>query len=87
MPARWKLNRVQDAWGNSYVVSYSNVNGFAVPTTISWTPTGAGQSSYRYVARFNYSTDRADTFSGYIRGHGIFNNRRLESIRSKAMAM
>jgi RHS repeat-associated protein len=55
---RWLLNRVSDTSGNSYVVTYgpglSGSAGIAVPTSISWTPSGAGSTSYNYTASFHY---------------------------------
>jgi hypothetical protein len=80
------LNKVYDRNGNNYVVSYNTANGFAVPDTISWTPTYLYSSSYRYEAKFNYSTSRTDedSFIGKIAGFDVSNRNRLEYIQIKS---
>jgi len=82
---RWMLNRVYDRSGNSYVVSYNNLNGFAVPDVISWTPVTQGVSTYRYEAKFNYINNRTDTDSyiGKVAGNDVSNKYRLETIQIK----
>lgn len=82
IPFRWKLNKVSDPAGNTLLVTYINSNGYAVPATISWTPISHGATSYLYTATFAYSTNRTekDTQSGYVAGHAVTNNNRLESI-------
>ena len=84
---RWMLNKVYDRNGNNYVVSYNNGTGFAVPDVISWTPTFLGSSSYRYEAKFNYSTSRVDedSYIGKIAGFNVINRYRLENIQIKSV--
>ncbi|MGH8240153.1 MAG: SpvB/TcaC N-terminal domain-containing protein, partial [Steroidobacteraceae bacterium] len=81
---RWKLNKVSDTAGNAYLISYSSETGFAVPTAISWTATAAGQSTYRHLAQFNYSTTRTDALSAKFSSQTLANNRRLDSIEVKS---
>jgi RHS repeat-associated protein len=82
---RWMLNKVYDRNGNNYVVSYNNSNGFAVPDVISWTPTSLGASTYRYEAKFIYSTRTdKDSFIGKVAGFDVANRHRLESIQIKS---
>jgi hypothetical protein len=83
---RWMLNKVSDRNGNNYIVSYDNGNGFAVPDVISWTPTYSGSPNYRYEAKFNYSTARADedSYIGMIAGFEVTNRHRLENIQIKS---
>jgi RHS repeat-associated protein len=83
---RWMLNKVYDRNGNNYVVSYNNANGYAVPDVISWTPTYLGSTSYRYEAKFNYSTARvdADSILGKVAGFDVSNRNRLEYIQIKS---
>lgn len=79
---RWKLNKVTDRAGNTYVISYHNQDGHAVPASISWAPTAAGSSSYLYTATFTYSTTRStkDSQSAFVAGYFVTNTRRLEDI-------
>jgi hypothetical protein len=83
---RWMLNKVSDRSGNNYIISYNNVNGFAVPDVISWTPTYLGSPSYRYEAKFNYTNTRADidAFKGQVAGFEVRNHYRLENIQIKS---
>jgi RHS repeat-associated protein len=83
---RWMLNKVSDRNGNNYIVSYNNNLSFAVPDTISWTPTSHGSSSYRYQAKFNYTNTRTDIDSIQARVLAItlINRYRLESIQIKS---
>ncbi len=59
--SQWLLSKVIDRAGNNYVINYTTVNGAvvgtAVPSTIYWTPTSAGASSYSYKMQFNYTTN------------------------------
>lgn len=84
--ARWMLNKVYDRNGNNYIVSYNNLNGFAVPDVISWTPTSLGAVTYQYEAKFNYLTTRTDTdaYKGKVFGYTVSNHNRLESIQIKS---
>ena len=72
---RWMLNKVSDRNGNKYVVTYTNTGGFAVPNVISWTPTSLGAGTYKYEAKFNYLTSRADADScfGRVAGYSVTN--------------
>jgi hypothetical protein len=83
---RWMLNKVSDRNGNNYVISYNNATGFAVPDVISWTPTSLGAATYRYEAKFNYLTTRADkdSYIGKIAGFDVSNRNRLENIQIKS---
>lgn len=84
-PHRWMLNKVYDRNGNNYVISYNNLNGFAVPDVISWTPTSYGAGTYRYEAKFNYSTRTdVDSFIGKEVGFDVANRYRLENIQIKS---
>jgi hypothetical protein len=85
-PLRWMLNKVIDRSGNTYTISYLNSEGFAVPDVISWTPVNHGSTSYRYEAKFNYSSPRSttDSYLGVVGNFGIRNQRRLESIQIKS---
>ena len=86
---RWMLNKVYDRTGNNYVISYNNTNGFAVPDVISWTPTSLGAFTYRYEAKFNYFTSRADkdSYIGKVAGYDVSNRYRLENIQIKSAGL
>src|SRR5206468_1894592 len=83
---RWMLNKVFDRNGNTYIISYNNANGVAVPDVISWTPTSLGASTYRYQAKFNYLTTRldVDSYLGKVAGFDVIDRNRLESIQIKS---
>ena len=85
-PYRWMLNKVSDRNGNTYKIVYNNVNGFAVPDVISWTPTAHGATAYRYEAKFNYTNNRGpvDSYIGRVAGFDVRNQYRLESIQIKS---
>jgi hypothetical protein len=55
----WLLDKVSDANGNSYTVTYglgaSGSSGIGVPTQISWTPSASGSSSYNYTVSLTYT--------------------------------
>lgn len=83
---RWKLNKATDASGNSYVVTYNNVDGHAFPTAVEWAATSPGASTYIHRATFNYSTGRTanDSVYGYVAGHFVSVTRRLEDIQIRS---
>ena len=83
---RWMLSKVYDRNGNNYLISYNNLNGFAVPDVISWTPTSLGSGTYRYEAKFNYGPARSswDSYYGRIAGFDVENRNRLENIQIKS---
>lgn len=82
----WLLDKVSDVYGNSYTITYgagaSGSSGIAVPTTISWTPTSQGSSSYSYTVTFTYITrDAQETITGYDpSGYQLENNNLLSTI-------
>jgi hypothetical protein len=54
---QWLLDKVSDRYGNNYVITYSAPNaaeGVGLPTTISYTPSSAGSTSYNYTVTFSY---------------------------------
>lgn len=85
-PHRWMLNKVYDRNGNKYVISYNNLNGFAVPDVISWTPTSLGAVTFRYEAKFNYFNSRTDkdSFLGKVAGFDVANRYRLSNVQIKS---
>lgn len=83
---RWMLSKVYDRNDNNIAISYNNSTGFAVPDAISWTPTSLGASTYRYEAKFDYTTTRTDkdSYFGKVAGFDVVNRNRLETIRIKS---
>lgn len=86
---RWMLNKVydrSDGNSNNYSIAYNNGTGFAVPDTISWTPTSHGATTYKYEAKFNYDNNRVDkdSYLGKVAGFDVANRYRLENIQIKS---
>ncbi len=68
----WLLNEVDDPSGNSMIVTYTAATGAAVPSTISWTPTAHGGTSYAYTMTFGYGTNvDKGVVNGYIAGTSV----------------
>ena len=77
----WLLSKVFDPAGNSYVVNYTTLTGAAVPSTIEWTPTTAGGTTYTYTMQFNYTTNAPpSSLTKYIGGTAVSNTKLLSSI-------
>jgi RHS repeat-associated protein len=56
---QWLLDKVSDRAGNNYVINYGSVNGstgVGLPTSIMYTPTSAGATSYTYMIAFTYGS-------------------------------
>lgn len=83
----WRLNKVTDRAGNTYILSYV-ANAQDILATVSWTPTSAGASTYLYTATFNYSSSKTpyDSIFGSIAGSPFVNNLRLENIEIASTA-
>jgi RHS repeat-associated protein len=75
----WMLNEVSDPPGNTMTVSYSTATGTAVPTTISWTPSSHGSSTYNYTMTFAYGANVIPP-QGYVGGTSFTNPNLLSSI-------
>ena len=74
----WLLSKVFDRAGNSYVVNYTTLTGAAVPSTIEWTPTAAGGTTYTYTMQFNYTTNAPpSSLRKYIGGTAVSNTKLL----------
>jgi len=79
--AAWMLSKVIDRAGNNYVINYTSSSGTAIPSTILWTPTSAGASTYTYKMQFNYTTNVPQgTLYRYLDGTVATNNQLLASI-------
>ena len=79
--AAWMLSKVIDRAGNNYVINYTLLSGAAIPSTIFWTPTSAGVSTYTYTMQFNYTTNVPQgTVYKYLDGTVVTNNQLLSSI-------
>jgi len=78
----WLLNQVTDPAGNSMTIAYTPAIGTAVPSTISWTPTSHGGSSYQYTMTFNYlaANVAASSYYGYVAGTSVQNTNLLAAI-------
>jgi RHS repeat-associated protein len=82
----WLLDKVSDANGNSYTVTYglgaSGSSGIGVPTQISWTPSASGSSSYNYTVSLTYTPRGSqEPISGFDpSGYQLENNNLLSSI-------
>ena len=85
----WLLDKVSDTYGNTYTVTYgtgaSGTVGTAVPTSISWTPSSAGSSTYNYTVSFTYQArtsggTNGEAITGYVAGAALENNNLLKSI-------
>jgi RHS repeat-associated protein len=80
----WFLNKVYDRSNNSYIVTYTSAGqGTAIPSTIQWTPTSNGASTYRYTAFFNWKMDRLDidAYQGSSGGYALINKGLLKGIQ------
>jgi RHS repeat-associated protein len=75
----WMLNQVSDTAGNTMTISYTTATGTAVPSTISWTPTSHGASTYSYTMVFGYGTNVLPT-AGYVAGTPVQNPELLGTI-------
>ncbi len=75
----WLLNEIVDTSGNTIFINYNTGTGTGVPSTISWTPTTQGGSSYAYVMHFTYGTNPVPT-NGYVAGTVVSNTNLLNSI-------
>lgn len=79
----WQLNEVSDPAGNTMTISYSTTNTIAsvVPSTISWTPSSHGSSSYNYAMTFGYGTNvPQSSYYGSVAGTSVQNTNLLSSI-------
>ncbi len=82
----WLLSKVVDRSGNNYVINYTTLGGAligtAVPSTIYWTPTSAGGSSYTYTMQFNYPNTNVpqSSITKYVGGTHVSNTALLASI-------
>ena len=78
---QWYLDKVTDASGNTMTFTYTDGTGSAVPSTISWTPTSSGASTYAYTMQFTYGTNSAASSTyGYVAGTSVSNTNLLQSI-------
>ena len=77
----WLLNEVSDRPGNTMVITYSQSNGSAVPSTISWTPSTHGSSSYNDEIQFSYATNAVGSSKYWgLASHFQQNTNLLQSI-------
>jgi RHS repeat-associated protein len=89
----WLLDKVSDRDGNNYVITYSAPNaatGVGLPTTIAFTPTAQGATTYSYTVTFVYGTRVAQnpsthtpSISGSVAGSSTTNPNLLNSITVK----
>lgn len=78
---QWYLDKVTDTSGNTMTISYATGTGSAVPSTISWTASSYGASSYDYTMQFTYGTNAtASSIYGYVAGTNVSNTNLLQSI-------
>ena len=78
---QWYLDKVTDRAGNTMTFAYTDSTGSAVPSTISWTPTSHGATSYAYSMQFAYGTNAsASSTYGYVAGTTVTNTNLLSSI-------
>lgn len=77
----WWLDKVTDRAGNTMTISYSDSNGTAVPTTISWTPSSYGATTYAYTMQLAYGANvpQSSTY-GYVAGTPFSNTNLLSTI-------
>jgi hypothetical protein len=75
----WLLSKVIDRAGNNFVINYTTLTGTAVPSTILWTPTSAGASTYTYEMQFNYTTNVPQSSPDKYVGGTLVNNTQLLS--------
>jgi RHS repeat-associated protein len=91
----WLVNRVEDRFGNSYVVTYgtgaAGSAGIGVPISISYSPTSAGASTHINSVIFEYgpkagqvpgTTDPA--IVGYVDGTQIVNTNLLLAVNANS---
>jgi RHS repeat-associated protein len=88
--AQWLLDKVSDRNGNNYVVNYGSVNGatgLGLPTSIAYTPTTSGSTTYAYTIYLGYGTRLAQNsatthtaITGYQAGVLISNPNLLNAI-------
>jgi RHS repeat-associated protein len=77
----WMLNEVSDRAGNTMQIAYTTATGTVVPSTISWTPSSSGSSTYNYTMQFTYGDNVAQSSPAlYIAGTPVQNPDLLESI-------
>ena len=81
----WMLDKVTDRAGNTMKLTYmapsSTLAGTTVPTTISWTPTASGSSTYSYTMTFAYGANvPQSSYYGYKAGTPVLNTNLLSSI-------
>lgn len=78
----WYLDKVTDASGNTMTFSYTSAGlGSAVPSTISWTPSSYGATTYNYTMQFAYGTNSTtSSYYGYTGGTQVTNTDLLQSI-------
>lgn len=75
----WMANEVSDPYSNTMTIAYSTATGTAVPTTISWTPSSHGSSTYNYTMTFAYGANVVPPH-GYVGGTSFTNPNLLSSI-------
>lgn len=79
----WLLDKVSDVNGNNYTITYgvgaSGSVGIGMPTSISWTLSGSGSSTYEYTATLQYEARQNPITNGTI-PNIVENNNLLESI-------
>jgi len=77
----WMLDKITDKAGNTLTVTYTLETGVVVPDTISWTPVGAGATTYAYKMVFGYqNTTAAGSTYGFIAGTPVINPALLKTI-------
>ena len=85
----WALDKITDRYGNtlltlSYLAPSAQVSGVGLPSSISWSPTSAGASTFNYTMAFTYTTNAApSSVSGYVQGTSVLNIELLQSINIK----
>lgn len=72
----WMLNKVSDRANNRMQIAYAapggNLVGTTVPTSISWTASSAGSSSFNYLMQFNYVGNAPpSSIIGYVAGTAV----------------
>lgn len=89
----WLVNKVRDRFGNSYVVTYgtgaAGSAGIGVPTSISYSPTAAGASTYINSVTFEYGPKAAQVSGttdpatvGYVDGVQVSNTNMLLAVNA-----
>jgi RHS repeat-associated protein len=80
----WWLNKAYDRNGNNYLVSYTSGGpGVVLPSSIMWTPTSHGASTYRYTMTFSWHMDRSeiDSVHGVTGGTILINRGLLQGVQ------